>query len=79
MIKLIKMEKKLQKIYRTYYNLLIVQDLWQAHYKILPIIFLKNFIELRVNTNMMIENVKPVQLNISIANVFLNTQILKMI
>ena len=79
MIKLIKMEKKLQKIYRTYYNLLIVQDLWQAHYKILSIIFLKNFIELRVNTNMMIENVKPVQLNISIANVFLNTQILKMI
>ena len=79
MIKLIKMEKKLQKIYRTYYNLLIVQDLWQAHYKILSIIFLKNFVELRVNTNMMIENVKPVQLNISIANVFLNTQILKMI
>ena len=79
MIKLIKMEKKLQKIYRTYYNLLIVQDLWQAHYKILSIIFLKNFVELKVNTNMMIENVKPVQLNISIANVFLNTQILKMI
>ena len=79
MIKLIKMEKKLQKIYRTYYNLLIVQDLWQAHYKILSIIFLKNFVELRVNTNMMIENVKTVQLNISIANVFLNTQILKMI
>ena len=79
MIKLIKMEKKLQKIYRTYYNLLIVQDLWQAHYKILSIIFLRNFVELRVNTNMMIENVKPVQLNISIANVFLNTQILKMI
>ena len=79
MIKLIKLEKKLQKIYRTYYNLLIVQDLWQAHYKILSIIFLKNFVELRVNTNMMIENVKPVQLNISIANVFLNTQILKMI
>ena len=73
------MEKKLQKIYRTYYNLLIEQDLWQAHYKILSIIFLKNFVELRVNTNMMIENVKPVQLNISIANVFLNTQILKMI
>ena len=24
------MEKKLQKIYLTYYNLLIVQDLWQA-------------------------------------------------
>ena len=27
---LIKMEKKLEKIYPTYYNLLIVQDLWQS-------------------------------------------------
>ena len=26
------MEKKLQKIYLTYYDLLILQDLWQAHY-----------------------------------------------
>ena len=26
------MEKKLQKIYLTYYNLLIAQDLWQVHY-----------------------------------------------
>ena len=29
--------------------LLIVQDLWQAHYQILSIIFLKEFIELNVN------------------------------
>ena len=35
------MEKKLQKVYPTYYNLLIVQDLWQGHYQMLPIIFLK--------------------------------------
>ena len=28
------MEEKLQKIYVTYYNLLIVEDLWQAHYQI---------------------------------------------
>ena len=54
---MIKIEKKLQKIYLTYYNLLIAQDLWQAHYQILSIIFLKVFIELNVNTDMMIENV----------------------
>ena len=38
---LIKMEKKLQKIYIIYYSLLIVQDLWQGHYQILSLIFLK--------------------------------------
>ena len=42
-------------------------------------IFLKEFIELNVNWDMMIKNVKHVELNISIATVFLNTQILKMI
>ena len=41
-----KMEKKLQKIYFTYYNLLKAQDLWEAHYQILSIIFLEEFIEL---------------------------------
>ena len=29
------MEKKLQKICPTLHNLLIVQDLWQAHYQTL--------------------------------------------
>ena len=43
------MKKKLQKIYLTYYNLLIAQDLWQTHYPILSIIFLKKFIESNVN------------------------------
>ena len=37
----------------------------------------KEFIELNVNTDMMIKNVKLVELNVSIATVFLNTQILK--
>ena len=45
------MDKKLQKIYLTYYNLLIVQDLWQVHYQILLIIFLKKIIKLNVNTD----------------------------
>ena len=38
-------------------NLLIAQDIWQAHYQILPIIFLKEFIELNINTDIMIKNV----------------------
>ena len=33
------MEKKLQKIYPTYYDLLIAQDLWQVHHQLLSIIF----------------------------------------
>ena len=73
------MEMKLQKIYLTYYSLLIVQDLWQAHYKILSIIFLKEFIVFNVNLDTMKKNVKLMELNISIATVFLNIQILKMI
>ena len=43
------MGKKLRKLYLTYYNLLIAQDLWQAHYQILSIIFMKEFIS---NANM---------------------------
>ena len=42
------MENKLQNIYLTFYSILIAQDLWQAHYQILSIIFLKEFIELNV-------------------------------
>ena len=58
------MEKKLQKIYFAYYNLLT--DLWLAHYQILPIIFLKEFIILNANMNTMIKNVKFAELNISV-------------
>ena len=72
------MEKKLQKIYLTYYNLLVAQDLWQARYQILSIIFLKEFIELK-NDNMMIKNVKLVELETGSANIFLNIQTLRMI
>ena len=68
---LIKMEKKLQKIYHTYYVFLIVQNLWQAHLKILLIVYLKDFIELNVNQNMMSIA--------SISIVFQNIQTLKTI
>ena len=73
------MEKKLQKIYLTYYNLLIAHNLWQAHYQILAIIFLKEFIKLNANTDMKIKNAKLVELNIGITTVFLNIHTLKMI
>ena len=76
---LIKMEKKLQKKYLIYYNLLKVQDLWQAHYQILSVIILKEFTGLNVNLDMIIKNVKHVELNVGIETVFLNRQILKMI
>ena len=67
------MEKKLKKIYLTYYNLSIAQGVWQAHYQILSIIFLQEFIKLNDNSDMMIKNVKLAELNKSIAKVFLNT------
>ena len=40
------MEKKLQKIYIIDYNLLVAQYLREAHYQMLSIIFLKEFIKL---------------------------------
>ena len=58
---------------------MIAQDLWQAHHQILSIIFLKKFIELNVNKDMMIKKVKLVELSVSIATIFLNAQISKMI
>ena len=73
------MEKKLQKAYLTDYNLLIAQDLWQTHYKILLMTFLKEFIKLNVNMDTMIKNVKFAEFNVNITTVSLNIQILKMI
>ena len=73
------MEKKLQKIYLTFHSLLIAQDLWQAHYQIFSIIFLKEFIKLNVNLDTMIKNVKIVGLNKSIVTVFLNMQTFRMV
>ena len=63
------MEKTLEKLYLTYYNLLIAQDLWQAYYQILSIISLKEFIKLNVNTDTMTRNVKLAKLNANIATV----------
>ena len=73
------MEQILQKVYLTYYNLLMAQDLWQAHDQIFSITFLMEFIKLNVNTDTMIKNAKHVELNISIVIAFVNMKILKMI
>ena len=70
---------KIQKPYLTDYNLLVVQDLWQAHYQILLIILLSEFIKLNVNTNTMIKNVKLEELNTKIVSAFLDAQTLKII
>ena len=73
------MEKKLQKLYLTNYNLLIAQDLRQAHYQILLIILLNELVKLNVNMDIMIKNVKRVELNKKIGSAVSNTQMLKMI
>ena len=68
------MERKLQKIYLTYYNLLIAQDLSN---------FANNLSQgvhrIKCKFRHDDTNVKHVELNISIVTVFFNTQILKMI
>ena len=73
---MIKTEKKLQKMYLTYYNILLAQDLWQVHDQILQIIFLKEFINLNVSSGMTMKNVKQVESNVSIVTVFLNIKTL---
>ena len=56
--------EEITKKYLTCYNLLIAQGLWQAYYQIVPIIFLKEFVKLNLNTDKMIKNVKLTELNI---------------
>ena len=56
------MVNKLQKLYPTDYNSLIVQYLWQAHYLILLIILLKEFIKINVKLKMITKNGKCVKL-----------------
>ena len=46
-----------------------MQDLWHVYYQVLSKIFLKEFIELSVNMDMMIKNVKK-----SVAIIFLNVK-----
>ena len=50
--------KKLQKLYLKDYDLFTAQDLREAHYQILSIIFMKLLIKWNVNTDTMIKNGK---------------------
>ena len=70
---------KLEKTCPTDYNLLIVQNFWEACYQVLLIILLKEFIKLNVNTNTMIKNVKLEELNINIETTLLKIQALTMV
>ena len=56
-----------------------MQDLWQAHYRILLIILLKEFIKLNVNTDIRIKTVNHVKLNTNIVSAVLIAQNLKII
>ena len=56
-----------------------MQDLWQAHYQILLIVSLKEFIKLNVNIDTIIKNVENAKSNKKIVSSILNTQTLKMI
>ena len=44
----------------------MAQEFWQAHCQILSTLFLKDFIELNVNSDTMKKNVKHTELNINI-------------
>ena len=44
----------------------MAQDLWPAHYQTFSVIFLKEFIKLKVNLDMMIKNVKHIDISINI-------------
>ena len=54
---------KLQITCPTNYSFVIVVDLWRAHYQILPMISLKEFIILNANAGMIIKKLKNLELN----------------
>ena len=65
------MQKKLQKPYPTDYDLLIPQDLWQAHYQVFLIILMKEFIKLTVNTSTMIKKRGTCKINYKYCDCFI--------
>ena len=73
------MDKKLETTYLTNCNLLIEQDLRQAHYRILLIVSLKEIIKINANMDIIIKNGKRVELNIKTMSAAYNTKTLKMI
>ena len=65
------MEKKFKNIHITIYSLFIAKDCWSAHYQILLIIFLKEFIELNVNTDMTIKKCETCKIKYNYCDCFL--------
>ena len=61
------------------YNLLIVQDLQQVHYRNLLIILLEDFIKWNVNMNTITKNVKLSEIINNIVSAFSNTPTVKII
>lgn len=72
------MENKLWKPDLTNYNFLMAQDLWEAYYQVLLIILMNKFIKSTVNIDMVIKNVKHLELNTKNVSAELNTQTLAM-
>ena len=76
------MKKKLRKPYLTNFNLLIAQDLWQTHQKLL-IILQKEFTKLNATINTILQSAKCVKLNAMIVSAVIcyniNIQMLNMI
>ena len=48
----------------------MTQDLWQTYYQVLLIILMNKFIKLTVNTDMIIKNVKRLELNTKIVSYY---------
>ena len=71
------MDKKLLK--NISYKLQLTDNAEFIHYKILSMIFPREFIKLNVNRKTTIKNVKLAERNINIATAFLNTKTLKLI
>ena len=67
------MEKKSEKNISSILEIIDSTKFIAGSLSNLSIIFLKEFIELNVNTNVMIKNMTLLELNISIPTVFLNT------
>ena len=64
-------------MYPTYCNLLIVQDLLQARYQILSMIFLKGFLKLNVNMDTMIKKCETCGIAYKVCNCFLEYRNIK--
>ena len=66
--------EKITKIDITDYNLLLVKDIWQVHYQVFSIIYLKKLIKLNVYTDTIIKIIKLAGLSKNIATAVLYKQ-----